>query len=111
MVVSTGSTIRRMAGHRGKPSGEKRVQEYQTPKAAVKAFPGIFAAGRKIGLMAIMSVDARQCPPREKLEDRSPTGRAYSSYFLNTRQAFWPPKPKLFESATRTALSLATLGT
>jgi len=39
------------------------------------------------------------------------SGRVYSSNLLNTRQAFWPPNPKLLESAVLTSLRLATFGT
>ncbi len=32
-------------------------------------------------------------------------------YLLMTRQAFWPPNPKLFESTALTSASRATFGT
>ncbi len=35
----------------------------------------------------------------------------YFAYFTITRQLFWPPKPKLFLSATRTSARRATFGT
>jgi hypothetical protein len=46
--------------------------------------------------------------------DVSETGDAnggYSPYFLKTTQALWPPKPKLFETATCTSASRDSFGT
>ena len=48
---------------------------------------------------------------RLRVKDRA-RRRIYSSNFLKTRQAFWPPKPKLFFSTTFTSPTLrALLGT
>ena len=38
-------------------------------------------------------------------------GEVYPSNFRKTRQAFWPPKPKLFFSATFTSAWRALFGT